>query len=58
MRMFTNSASIFISDAVVDQKRVVTIQNPHACLYGTSTPDALFGSFSLDSLQDGFYRAC
>ncbi|HEY2414158.1 MAG TPA: bifunctional DNA primase/polymerase [Pirellulaceae bacterium] len=54
MRLFTDSASIFRSDAVVDPKRIKTIHNPHACIYGTTTPDALYNSLTIDSLQDGF----
>ena len=54
MRMFTDSASLYRSDAVVDPKRVKTIYNPHACVYGTSTGEAFYNSLTLDSLQDGF----
>jgi hypothetical protein len=54
MRMFTDSASIFRSDAVVDPKRIKTIYNPHACVYGTTTGEALYNSLTLESLQDGF----
>jgi hypothetical protein len=58
MRMFTDSASLFKSDAVVDPKRIHTIYNPSPCIYGTTTVDALYGGLSVESLQDGFCRAC
>jgi Protein of unknown function (DUF3987) len=54
MRMFTDSASLFRSDAVVDPKRIKTIHNPHACIYGTTTSEALYNALTIESLQDGF----
>lgn len=54
MRLFTSSASVFIGDAVVDAKRVQTIYNPNACIYGTTTFEAFYNGLSLSSLQDGF----
>lgn len=54
MRMFTDSGSIFRSDAVVDPKRIKTIHNPHPCIYGTTTREALYNALTIDSLHDGF----
>jgi hypothetical protein len=54
MRLFTSSASIYVGDAVVDAKRIKTIYQPHACLYGTTTPDVLYNALNADSISDGF----
>lgn len=53
-RMFTTSASIYRSDAVVDPKKVVTIYNPNPCLYATTTPDALYDNLNVALIKDGF----
>jgi len=54
MCLFTDSASIFRSDAVIDPKRVKTIYSPNACVYGTTTGEAFYNALTIDSLQDGF----
>lgn len=54
MRMFTDSASFYKSDAVADVKRTLTINSPNACVYGTSTFEAFYDALTIDSLQDGF----
>jgi|GEM_PF-1037173 hypothetical protein len=54
MRMFTSSSTIYKGDAYADSKRNVTINQPHACVYGTTTPDVLYGALTSDNLTDGF----
>jgi hypothetical protein len=54
LRMFTDSATYFRTDAVADASKVKTIDNPHACLYATTTYDALYDTLSIDSLKGGF----
>jgi hypothetical protein len=54
LRMFSDSASLFRSDAVVDPKRIKTIHNPHPCVHGTTTGDAFYNALTMESLQDGF----
>jgi len=54
MRLFTSSNSVYIGDAYADVKRNKAINQPHACLYGSTGPQALFEALTVESLTDGF----
>lgn len=54
MRLFTSSNSVYIGDAYADVKRNKVINQPHACLYGSTGPQALFEGLTVESLTDGF----
>ena len=54
MKLFTSSASVYIGDAYADTKRNKTINQPHACLYGTTVPRSLYEGLTTESMTDGF----
>jgi len=54
MKLFTSSHSVYFSDAYADPKKNKSIIQPHACLYGTTTPETLYAALTSDSLADGF----
>jgi hypothetical protein len=54
LRLYSSSKSKYITDAVVDQSRVKTIDQPHCVVYGTTVPKSLFAALTPDSVTDGF----
>lgn len=54
LQIYTTSDSLYVSDAVVDAKKVFRIPQPHAVVYGTCTPDSFWQSLSKKSLNGGF----
>jgi hypothetical protein len=54
MKMYTNSGSVFKSDAYADTAKNKTINHPHACLYGTTVPESLYDGLTPESLTNGF----
>jgi hypothetical protein len=54
MRLFTSSASVFKTDAYADPDRNRTIYQPHASIYATTTPDALYDALTTSNIGDGF----
>jgi len=53
MQMYSSSSTIWIADAYADLKKTKRIVQPHACLYGTGTPEDFWGSLSKESIEDG-----
>jgi hypothetical protein len=54
MKMFTSSGSIYIGPAYADTKKVRRINQPHAVVFGTTTPDSFYSALTTSSLADGF----
>lgn len=54
MRLFTSANGLFLGDAYADSKRNVAVDQPHAVLYGTTVPNNLYETLSVESLSDGF----
>lgn len=54
MKLFTSSATLFRGDAYADTKKALEIDQPSACIYGTTVPKSFFESLTIDSLTDGF----
>jgi hypothetical protein len=54
LSLYTSSATLWISDALADLKKVKRINQPHCVLYGTCTPDAFWNSINSRSLNGGF----
>ncbi|WP_298868584.1 bifunctional DNA primase/polymerase [uncultured Gimesia sp.] len=54
MKLFTSSNSLYIGDAYADPDKSKTIDQPHACLYGTTVPQSLYEGLTAENLTDGF----
>ena len=54
MRLFTSSAGMYRGDAYADSEKNKTIDQPHACIYGTTEPKSLYEGLTPDSITDGF----
>lgn len=54
MKLYTSSDSLFLGSCVADVSKTAVIQEPHACLYATSTPAALTSALTPDAFEDGF----
>jgi hypothetical protein len=54
MRLYSSSNSFFRSDAYADASRNLSINQPHACLWGTTVPKSFLESLSTESVTDGF----
>lgn len=54
MKLFTSSNSLYIGDAYADPKRNKVIPQPHACVYGTTSPRWLYEGLTAESISDGF----
>lgn len=52
-QFFTSSDTYWESDALADENKVKTIQQPNCCVYGTSTPDQFWDSVTYSALEDG-----
>lgn len=53
MQMYSSADSIWIGDAYADAKHTPTIIQPHAVLYGTSTPSQFWENMTADSVSNG-----
>jgi len=54
MKLYTSSGGLYIGDAYADMAQCVRITEPHLCIYGTTTPEALFaGGISQDVFTEG-----
>jgi hypothetical protein len=52
--MFTSANSVYIGQCYADPDKNKEIDQPHACLYGTTVRKSLYEGLSSDSLTDGF----
>jgi hypothetical protein len=54
MKMFTSSGSVYIGDAYADPDNNRSINQPHACVYGTTVRASLCAGLTHESMTDGF----
>lgn len=54
MKLYSSAGTIYLSDAYADRDKNKAINQPHACLYGTTVPRSLYESLSAESITDGF----
>ncbi|MFN0038213.1 MAG: primase C-terminal domain-containing protein [Burkholderiales bacterium] len=54
LKMFTSSNSLFVGPAYAETNKVKRIEQPHACLYGTTVPESFFAALTTESIKDGF----
>ncbi len=55
LKLYTSSNSIYLGRAYADPKFNVTIDQPHATVYGTTVADSFFAGLTTEGLADGFY---
>lgn len=53
MQMYSSSDSVWIGDAYADSKKTPTINQPHAVVYGTTTPEGFWSTLSADNVANG-----
>ncbi len=49
----SSANTIWVGDAYADAKRTKRINQPHACVYGTSVPEDFWTSLSADDIKNG-----
>lgn len=54
MKLYSSAGGLYVGDAYADLAKVKRIDQPHACLYGTTVPQSLYEGLSAESLTDGF----
>ena len=54
MKLYTSSGSVYLGDAYADTKRNKAIDQPNACIWGTSAPKAFYEGLTYESVTDGF----
>tara|TARA_R110002049_G_scaffold47902_4_gene138536 strand:+ start:10613 stop:13264 length:2652 start_codon:yes stop_codon:yes gene_type:complete len=52
--MYTSSDGVYTSDGYADLSKVHDIHNPHACIWGTATPEKAWSAMNPDQVSDGF----
>lgn len=53
MQLYASSGGLWIGDAYADTKKTKTANQPHCVVYGTSTPEAFWGSLTVDNVNNG-----
>lgn len=53
MQVYSSSDTTWIGDAYADTKKVKTINQPHAVIYGTSVPESFWDSLTAENVSDG-----
>lgn len=53
MQMYSSSDTVWIGDAYADPSKTPKINQPHAVVYGTCTPEGFWTSLSADNVANG-----
>lgn len=53
MQLESNSHCLWVGDAYANQKQTPTINQPHACLYGTTIPRGFWESLTEENVSEG-----
>lgn len=53
LKLYSSSSSQFISDALAKLSDIKRIDQPHACIYGTSTPEMFWQSLTATNVREG-----
>lgn len=53
MQVYSSSDTLWIGDAYADSKKTPKIDQPHAVLYGTCTPDGFWSNLTSDNVSNG-----
>lgn len=54
MQLYSSSNTTWIGDAYADKKKTPTINQPHAVVYGTTTPEQFWTAITAENVTDGF----
>jgi hypothetical protein len=54
LRMYGACRGIFSGKIYADKEKNVVISNPNLCIYGTTVPDTLYNSLTVENITDGF----
>ena len=58
LMLYSASGDVYDAAAYADKKRNVRIEQPHLCVFGTSTYGPLFASMTRESIEDGMLARC
>ena len=58
LELFSTSSSTYKTPAYSDRSKSQTVYQPCASLYGTTVPQSLYESLTLENLTDGFLSRC
>jgi len=58
LQLYTSAHTMWKAGVYADPKKNPTIDQPHVCMYATSTPGKLFGGFTTESLDGGLLGRC
>lgn len=53
MQLYSSANTLWIGDAYADVAKVKRLNQPCACVFGTSVPDSFYAGFSAENLADG-----
>ena len=53
LKLYSSAGGNYTGDAYADTKKIKRISQPHACVYGTSTPDVFWSSLSAENVREG-----
>lgn len=53
LKLYSSANTLYIGDAYADRKKTKRIIQPHAVVYGTSTPESFWGALTADNVSDG-----
>jgi hypothetical protein len=53
LKLYSSANDVFLGDTYADVKKQTTIVNPHAVIYGTTVPSALYEALTEDSITGG-----
>lgn len=58
LKLYSSAATVYKGKAYADAAKNPVINQPHACVYGTTVPDSLWESLGAASVDDGFLARC
>jgi hypothetical protein len=58
LKLYSSSATVYKGKAYADTSRNPTIQQPNACVYGTTVPESLWQAMGAESVTNGLLARC
>lgn len=53
LKLYSSADQLYVGDAYADPKKTKRINQPHACVYGTSVPDVFWGALTTENVTEG-----